>query len=191
MTNGEHNKKLDSAQKKAVAVFIEQQAGYRFSVHPFIVKACGERILKLAEKDGKDAKLSRKQSARFIKRHDYCFKNIKTISLDINRKAAQDPATIQHWFEMLKKAITDYSYTSDCIWNFDETSFCISMIGSIVVIVPLKYKIVYISQPGNRELVTCIKCISVAGKCISSFLVLKGKVIIKRWFKQKIQNKIA
>jgi hypothetical protein len=65
----------------------------------------------------------------------------------------------------------------------DETGFMVGMLKACQVLVPREIKACYTRNPQNRELVTCVECISAAGEYIPSYIVIKGEHIMALWFK--------
>jgi DDE superfamily endonuclease len=67
------------------------------------------------------------------------------------------------------------------IWNMDETGFMVGMLQDCHVLVPREIKKYYTRNPMNREMVTCVECVSAYGESIPSSIVIKGKHLLKRW----------
>ena len=63
---------------------------------------------------------------RFFQRHPE-YRIRKRRAIDLDRKRAHEPATIQAWFEKLKATIDTYGITEEDIYNFDETGFNIGV----------------------------------------------------------------
>jgi hypothetical protein len=57
------------------------------------------------------------------------------------------------------------------------------MLKKCVVIVLREIKKCYTRNPNNKELITCVKCISTAGEFIPSMIIIKGKHLYYRNFK--------
>ncbi|KZT62460.1 CENP-B protein [Calocera cornea HHB12733] len=79
-----------------------------------------------------------------------------------------------------------YSIQDSDLYNFDETGFAMGMIGSSMVVTrsdrigkPMAF------QPGNREWVTAICCISADGHVVPTFICVKGHVQLSSWYWEK------
>jgi|GEM_PF-6766714 len=64
----------------------------------------------------------------------------------------------------------------------DETGFRIRVVVGRIVITYLNTKAVYLADPGNRESITAIKTICADGSTIAPMLILKGEVLLEKYF---------
>jgi len=71
----------------------------------------------------------------------------------------------------------EYDIDEGDIWNFDETGFQVRELKGTKVLVPHEIKKVFIKNPYNREIVTCVECISVCGEALPSFIITKRETI--------------
>jgi DDE superfamily endonuclease len=108
---------------------------------------------------------------------------IITKPISNTRKEAAEDYDIKEWFELLQACMKEYDIGEGEIWNFDETGFQVGMLKGAKVMVPREIKQAYIRSPENREMITCIECISAKGECIPSFIIVKGKNLMGRWFR--------
>lgn len=74
--------------------------------------------------------------------------------------------------------ITKYGILDDDIYNFNETGFQIGVISTAKVITRAEKSKPVSVQPGNREWVTAINCISAYGYCMPPVIIFEGKVHI-------------
>jgi hypothetical protein len=95
-----------------------------------------------------------------------------------SRKSACSAIDIVEWFELLKKCKEEFD-----IWNFDETGFQVDNLKGAAVFVLREIKKAFIRDPYNRELVTCVECVSAAGEALPSFIIVKGASLQERWFR--------
>lgn len=99
------------------------------------------------------------------------------------RAKVEDPKVLGAWFEQVNEAIQKYGIASSDIYNFDETGFAMGLIAAAKVVtrsdVPGKP---FLLQPGNREWVTAIECISSNGWALPSCIIFKGKVHMEAWY---------
>ncbi|OQD75008.1 hypothetical protein PENANT_c160G06905 [Penicillium antarcticum] len=107
-------------------------------------------------------------SSRFSRRYDY------------RRAKYEDPKIMIEWFNLVQKTISQYGINPDDVYNFDETGFAMGLIATAKIITRAEY---YgrrsLLQPGNREWVTAIECISASGWALPPCIILKGKVFIE------------
>ena len=64
----------------------------------------------------------------------------------------------------------------------DEKGVMMGLIGKVRVIVSKYDKKIYMTQPGNREWVSLIECISLDGCWIRLWVIFKVKQYQKAWF---------
>ena len=75
-------------------------------------------------------------------------------------------------------------------YNFDESGYLIGVVSSLIVIVPIGYKAVYVDNPTNRELVTSIEYISIGGYYVPPIIIFKGAYHLRKYFKNDIDSYI-
>ncbi|GEQ71335.1 hypothetical protein JCM33374_g5017 [Metschnikowia sp. JCM 33374] len=69
------------------------------------------------------------------------------------------------------------------VYNVDETGFAMGILSATRVITGSDSREdPVILQPGNREWVTAIECISAAGFALPPFIIMKGARLQKGWF---------
>ncbi|TQS38397.1 hypothetical protein Golomagni_01097 [Golovinomyces magnicellulatus] len=115
------------------------------------------------------------------------FKNLRAKNIQAERKACHQREEIQHHFNDFKTLLAEFYIRQD-VWNFDKVDFRIGCLRGRSVIVPADVKAVYIADPGNRESITSLECVSTTGKCIESFLILKGEIIKEKLFDNDISD---
>jgi len=70
----------------------------------------------------------------------------------------------------------------------DETGFRIRVLAGRVVITHLTTKAVYLADPNNRESVTVVETICGDSTTIPPMLILKGEVLLKKYFDNDLEN---
>jgi hypothetical protein len=99
------------------------------------------------------------------------------------RAKCEDPKIIQEWFNLIQKTILENGIDPDDIYNFDETGFAMGLIATAKVVTRAEYYgRASLLQPGNREWVTSIECISASGWALPPCIIFKAKSFIKGWF---------
>jgi hypothetical protein len=78
--------------------------------------------------------------------------------------------------------------TQDDTFNMDETGFWIGCLGSLLVITYLATKAVYLSDLGNREMVSAVECISGSGFATKSIIIMAESVLMEKHFDNAIDD---
>jgi DDE superfamily endonuclease len=111
--------------------------------------------------------------------------------LDKNRFAAQDPIIISDWFKLFNNTIKEFNIHPSDIYNMDEKGFMVGMLQRTKVIIS-KYQIAkYMMEPGNREWVSLIECISLDGRLLFLWVIFKGKKQNLAWMEMLGEGHIA
>src|SRR5450432_3355951 len=111
--------------------------------------------------------------------------------LDRNRFTAQDPIIISEWFKLYKDTIEEYNIQSNDIYNIDEKGFMVGMLQKTKVIIS-KYEMAkYMIEPGNREWVSLIECISLDSQLLLPWVIFKGKRQNLAWMEMLEEGHVA
>ena len=102
--------------------------------------------------------------------------------LDKERAEAQDPDIFQHWFELYKTTTQKYNIKPLNRYNMDEKGVMMGYIGKVKVVISRHEKKIYMTQPGNREWVSVIECISLDGRRTRPWIIFKAKQHQRAWF---------
>ena len=96
---------------------------------------------------------------------------------------AYNPEIIKGWFELYSKLKADFNIQDKDIYNIDEKGFIIGVIAKLKVIIS-KYKFggKYMTQYGNWDWVSLIKCVSLDGRVLKLWIIFKTKLKQKAWF---------
>lgn len=116
----------------------------------------------------------------FLARHPQ-FKLKYSRGLDQKRKDAGSYNTVQDWFQLYRDTCLKYGIPDGDQYNMDEKGFAMGLVNSVKVIVPIEEAQAFVAQPGNRDWVSVIECIS--GNCYSlpAFVIFEGQRIIQSW----------
>ena len=120
---------------------------------------------------------------RFVKSEPR-LKTRLTRPYDLQRARCEDPELLKKWFELVKNMRTKYGIQDTDFYNFDETGFMMGVIhgtGMVVTSSERKGRAKKL-QPGNREWVTAIECVSADGFVVPPMLVVQGKVHLASWY---------
>jgi hypothetical protein len=180
---GGTNARLNDTQNHTLIQWMRRQARHGFPMRKKHVVDAAYWILEMANPaDAPPPKpLSHHWHARWHKAH-LEIHSIMTTPLEATRKEAADVHTIKDWFELLRICLANYGIGVRDIWNIDETGFMVGMLKKCVVMVLREIKKCYTRNPNNKELITCVECISAAGEFIPSMIIIKGKKLHYRNF---------
>ncbi|GMG14216.1 unnamed protein product [Aspergillus oryzae] len=104
------------------------------------------------------------------------------------RAKCEDPKLLREWFERVQITIMQHGIQPDDIYNFDETGFAMGLISTVKVVTRAELAgRPFLLQPGNREWVTSIECISSRGP-LPPCLIFKGKVHIEGWYEMGLPS---
>ena len=117
---------------------------------------------------------------KFMKRHP-SIKSAYIPPLDKERAIAQDPTILQDWFQLYLRVRSEYEVQDCDIYNMDEKGFMMGVIAKLRVMISKHEKKAYMTQPGNREWVSLLECVSLTGKSLPLWMIFKGKQLMKAW----------
>jgi hypothetical protein len=119
--------------------------------------------------------------ARFVRR-------VPELRLRVNRRydyqraLNEDPHIVKDWFRLIANIRAKYGIPNNDVYNFDEYSFQIGVIGSRMVITGSERRqIPKTVQPGNTEWVTTIVATNAQGWSIPLFIIFKGAQQYDTW----------
>jgi hypothetical protein len=170
LPHGGHNKVLSIAQIEALKEWILEQyyLGLGANKHMVYKAVCHLRKPLPAP--------SQSWLNKLIKQELKDFHFITTKPIAQQRTQAQEPSIIIEWFEKYTELVLQYHINPQSLWNMDETSFRIGILGGEQVIVPRVVKQLYTPSPENRVSITIIEAVSAAGQNIPPVLVVPGKI---------------
>jgi DDE superfamily endonuclease/Tc5 transposase DNA-binding domain len=122
----------------------------------------------------------------FVRRHQALTSRYNR-KYDYQRAKCEDPAVIREWFHLVRNTIAKYGILDEDIYNFDETGFQMGVITTAKVITGAERSNRPVSiQPGNREWVTAIDCISSSGWSLPPVIIFEGKVHQSTWYTEAL-----
>ena len=114
----------------------------------------------------------------FLKRNSDKLKKSWATPQSMLRGAAANEGSINHFFELLSKTITEFSIVPELLLAMDESNtFIDKSTGRFKVIGLAKKRAQASLKDENRESVTLIPLISAAGHCYPPTIIFKGKQI--------------
>lgn len=128
---------------------------------------------------------------RFLSRHPD-LRTRRSRAMDQSRKDALDHQTADQWFKLFQTTRLAYSIADDDIYNMDEKGCMKGMGDNTVVIVPRrKLEVPSSIQPGNREWVSIIECISANGYVLPPFIIFEGVRIQQSWIPDSLDDDVV
>src|SRR5450432_3507787 len=123
-----------------------------------------------------NSQVGQKWVYNFVRRHQ-ALQTRYNRKYDYQRAKCEDPQIIRDWFRLVENTIAKYGILAEDIYNFDETGFQMGVISTAKVVSGAERSNRPVAiQPGNREWVTAIDCISLAGWSLPPVIIFEGKV---------------
>ena len=90
---------------------------------------------------------------------------------------------MQEWFDLICRTVQEYGIANEDIYNFDETRFMMGVISTAKVVTSAERAgRPFFTQPGNREWVTVIECITSQGWVTPPIVIFEGKINQMNWY---------
>jgi hypothetical protein len=141
----------------------------------------------LLDHKGDQEPLGKNWYLAFLARHP----DLKTLwsrTLDQSRKDATNYETASKWFNLYQTIKALYDIDDDDTYNMDEKG-CMRGIGeNVKVLVPRSEAEAFSIQPGNREWVSIIECISATGYILPPLFIFQGQRIQEDWVNTTIDK---
>jgi len=152
--------RLSAPEEKAIRDWILELSSWGW---PIRIERLRQIATNLLVEKGDTRDLGVHWTDQFLARHpDLRSKFVE--ALDKERAKAQDIDILQDWFELYKATCVKYNIKPRNRHNVDEKGLMMGFIGKVRVIISKYEKKVYMTQPGNREWVSLIECISLDGR---------------------------
>lgn len=170
--------RLTVLEEKAIRNWLLDLASWNW---PLRIERLRAMATELLVAKGDTADLGVHWTDQFLHRHPELRTKFVT-GLDKERAEAEDPDIFKDWFELYKATVQKYSVKPQNRYNMDEKGIMMGFIGKVKVIISKYEKKVYMVQPGNREWVSLIECISLDGRRTRPWVIFKAKQHQERWF---------
>ncbi|XP_044714545.1 tc5 transposase DNA-binding domain-containing protein [Hirsutella rhossiliensis] len=118
--NGGNATLLGSEEEQEVLCWAHRRIAQGHHIQGRALQQHANAILKAK---GRGGTASQKWAQRFMKRWGRYFHRRKAASRDVKRKAMQDRACVEAFFQDWPNFITRHDIRRENIWNFDETGF--------------------------------------------------------------------
>ncbi|KAM4058298.1 hypothetical protein HRG_006688 [Hirsutella rhossiliensis] len=114
---------------KGIIQFLRMAERYATGGHHIQGRALQQHANAILKAKGRGGTASQKWAQRFMKRWGRYFHRRKAASRDVKRKAMQDRACVEAFFQDWSNFIARHDIRRENIWNFDETGFMVGYIN--------------------------------------------------------------
>ena len=173
----QRRQKLSPQEELAIVNWLHRLQAWGW---PSRIDQVREMAAELLKKKGDSQNLGIHWGQKFLGRHQQ-LKTAFVPSLDKKRAMAEDCQVLDTWFALYSKIKTEYSIEESNIWNMGEKGFMQGVVGKENVIISGHQLKTSMTQPGNRELVALIECVSLDGEIIKPCVIFKGRQQLKAW----------
>lgn len=129
---------------------------------------------------GDTTKLGTNWISAYLDRH-LGLKSKYSRTLDQDRYLAEDPETIQDWFQLYWSIKAKYGILDEDTYDMDEKGFMMGVAGSAKVVFSKYEKQTFTKQCGNRKWVSFIETIGIKRR-LPMWCIFKGKRYIDDWY---------
>jgi hypothetical protein len=183
--NGGNRTALSSEQNAALLQYIDRCRHLGRPPTKQTIKAAARTILQLSNRLNK---LGKKWWNRWKKRHAHLYKTVRAKPLAAERKAAVQRLEVHMHFQSFEREKARLGIRDENVYNFDETGFRIDCQSARTVLVPIEMKTFYMADPGNRDLITSVECVSAEGWAIPPMIIIPGVIFKEKHFKNNLHS---
>ena len=172
-----NQQKLTPGEEEALSKWIFLMASWNFPPAIWRVRQMANQLL---QKKDPESDIGINWVQKFLARQPNLQSRYST-PLDADRANACKPERINSWFDLVESVIDKYEIKKTDSYNMDEKGFAVGCTGKFKIICA-KYDLnAYMSQPGNRDWVSLLECVSADGAILPIFSIFKGKQNQKAW----------
>ena len=154
---------------------------------PMTIKATERFAQDILYSRGDTVPLGQGWCSHFLKRHPD-LKTSRSRSPDQARRDASDPDILQAWF-CLFTATTFEHGIPQCDWyDMHEKGFMKGVSDNVRVIISRNDKEAFTIQPGNRDWVSIVACLSTTNYVLPPFIIFPGQQIQQSWTDKNIDG---
>src|SRR5450432_3794881 len=178
------NCKLTATEELTLVQWILSMDQRGLAPRPESVRRMADLLLQKRSNSNSDpnSQVGQRWVYNFVQRHK-ALQTRYNRKYDYQRAKCEDPQVIRDWFRLVKNMIAKYGIEEQDIYNFDETGFQMGVISTAKVVTGAERSNRPVAiQPGNREWVTAIDCISTAGWSLPPVIIFEGKVHMSNWY---------
>ena len=190
-SRGGHNKKFAEPQNEAIKDHLLFCHHFGRNAGLDHVIECANRLLNfdgILNPNGDIATVSRRWAERWMHQQRNWLTTLKSKPLSYLRRNAHNRQDIIDYFADFKRCKEKWGVLDEDIYNFDETGCQIGLAAGNRVIVPQGLERIFVNDPDNRELVTCVECFSATGYHVPPMLIFKGAYHLRKYFENDIDG---
>ena len=176
--------RLTPAKEEALVRTINRMYSWGW---PMTIKATERFAQEILHSKGGTVALGQGRYRHFLQRHPD-LKTSRSRSLDQARRDASDPDILQEWFSLFTETTFEYEIPQCDLYNMDEKGFMKGISDNVKVIISRNDKEAFTIQPGNRDWVSIIKCISTTNYVLPPFVIFPGQQIQQSWIDKAIDG---
>jgi hypothetical protein len=170
------NCKLSIAEETTLVQWILSMDQRGLPPRPDSIRQMANLLLEKRSDSNSNRQVGKRWVINLVRRH-HALQTRYTRKYDYQRAKCEDPTIIRDWFRLIENTIAKYGIQEQDIYNFDETGFQMGVISTAKVVTSAERSNRPIAvQPSNREWVTAIDCISLAGWSLPPVIIFEGKV---------------
>ncbi|EDU45984.1 multidrug resistance protein fnx1 [Pyrenophora tritici-repentis Pt-1C-BFP] len=173
--------RLNESQDFALERYLNAIDNIGFGIHRGLVEQQANSLLEDAYTglDEVAPKFGKLWARRWLARHPK-YRRVKAKSIEVQRKLAQEPATLLDWYTRLKDLIEERGILPEDIYNMDETG-CRIGVAKEQYLYTKNGRTVFIHNANNRELITLVECIRATGEVIPPLIIVKAATVMEHW----------
>src|SRR5450432_3992596 len=180
------NCKLTATEELTLVQWILSMDQRGLAPRPESVRQMADLLLQKRSNSNSNSQVGKLWVYNFVRRHQ-ALQTRYNRKYDYQRAKCEDPQVIRDWFRLVKNIIAKYSIEEQDIYNFDEIGFQMGVISTTKVVTSVERSNRPVAiQPGNREWVTAIDCISTAGWALPPVIIFEGKVHQSTWYTEAL-----
>jgi DDE superfamily endonuclease/Tc5 transposase DNA-binding domain len=171
-------RKLSLCEEEAIVQYILDLDSRGFPPRPQDVREMADLLL--AERDA--SPVGKNWPTNFINRRSEIQSKFNR-KYDYKRALCEDLVVIGEWFRLVHNVKAKYGILDEDIYNFDEASFQMGVIGSARVVTSSEARSrPKPVQPGNHEWVSIIQGVNSMGWTIPPYVIFKGEQHLSAWY---------
>ena len=189
--NGGNHTKLSSVEEAVLWAWIHRVVAQGIHVRARQLAQATNEILRLSRETQSFKSATSRWAKRWLQRNRNDLHTRKAKPRSAARREADDPRILRYWFLKTLRAMRQSKISPQNLWNADETGFRVGVLNGYKVWTLEELDKPLLTDPADRILVTVMEAISAAGATIAPFIILPGKEIQMKHFKNDLHPDTA
>ena len=140
-----------------------------------------EMAIRVLRMNGDTNPLGHKWTAKFVARNPRVA-SVVGRPIEACRIRCTDQASIQRFFALFQRVQTEHDVRHEDTWNMDETGIGLGICTNTQVLASSRSTCAYVKSPEDREWVSIVETVSVAGRKIRPLVIFRGSDPQSTWF---------